>query len=103
MKPHYLTPLFSPRNDAVIGASDTPGSVGRRCCQPAGGNFRQAGPVNLNHASSAALPPPVMRLIEGPIDGGGEHGVARSRPSSSWQKVSAIWRDFSDSEDVGAR
>ena len=29
MKPHYLTPLFSPRNVAVIGASDTPGSVGQ--------------------------------------------------------------------------
>ena len=29
MRPHYLTSLFSPRNVAVVGASDTPGSIGQ--------------------------------------------------------------------------
>ena len=28
MKPHYLAPLFDPRSIAVIGASETLGSVG---------------------------------------------------------------------------
>ena len=51
MKPHYLTPLFAPRTVAVIGASDTPGSVGQAVFANllAGGYQGKLYPVNLNH------------------------------------------------------
>lgn len=50
MKPHYLTLLFSPRNVAVIGASDTPGSIGQSVfANLLTGNFQgRLFPVNPN-------------------------------------------------------
>ena len=51
MKPHYLTSLFSPRNVAIVGASDTPGSIGQAVfANLLAGNFQgKLYPVNLNH------------------------------------------------------
>ena len=58
MKPHYLTPLFSPRNVAVVGASDTPGSVGQAIfANLLAGNFQgKLYPVNLHHRVVGGIP-----------------------------------------------
>jgi acetyltransferase len=51
MKQHYLTPLFDPRSVAVIGASETKGSVGRQVWMSirAGGFKGKLFPINLKH------------------------------------------------------
>lgn len=71
MKPHYLTPLLSPKHIAVIGASETPGSVGQAVFTNlmAGGFKGKLYPVNLNHrvvGGMAAVSS--VRSIEGPVD-----------------------------------
>lgn len=71
MKPHYLTSLFSPRNVAVVGASDTPGSIGQAVfANLLTGNFQgKLFPVNLNHkVVGGVAAQPSVRLIEPPID-----------------------------------
>ncbi|WP_028537242.1 GNAT family N-acetyltransferase [Paludibacterium yongneupense] len=71
MKPHYLTPLFSPRNVAVVGASDTPGSIGQAVfANLLAGNFQgHLYPVNLNHkVVGGMLAQSSVRAIEGPLD-----------------------------------
>jgi acetyltransferase len=59
MRPHYLTPLFSPRTVAVVGASDTPGSIGQAVfANLLAGNFQgKLFPVNLNHKVVGAFLP----------------------------------------------
>lgn len=51
MKQHYLTPLFDPRSVAVIGASETKGSVGQQVWSNlrSGGFTGKCYPVNLKH------------------------------------------------------
>ncbi|WP_410497882.1 GNAT family N-acetyltransferase [Chitinibacter sp. S2-10] len=58
MKAHYLTPLFDPRAIAVIGGSETPGSVGEKVMR----NLLELAysgkvfPVNLRHDTVFGLP-----------------------------------------------
>ena len=71
MKPHYLTPLLSPKTVAVIGASETPGSVGQAVFANllAGGFKGRLYPVNLNHRVVGGMPAvSSVRSIEAPID-----------------------------------
>lgn len=46
---HTLDPLFAPRSIAVIGASETPGSVGRALVQNLQSWGRPVYPVNPHH------------------------------------------------------
>ncbi|MDC7700816.1 bifunctional acetate--CoA ligase family protein/GNAT family N-acetyltransferase [Vogesella indigofera] len=109
MKPHYLTPLFSPRNVAVIGASDTPGSVGQAVfANLLAGNFQgKLYPVNLNHRIVGGIAAtPSVRLIEGPIDLAVVTTALRGLPAivkdcgKKGVKAILLAKDFSDSEDV---
>lgn len=71
MKPHYLTPLLAPRNVAVVGASDTPGSIGQAVFSNLlAGNFQgKLFPVNLNHKVVAGLDAVAsVRQIDGAVD-----------------------------------
>ena len=58
MRSHYLTPLFAPRNIAIIGASDTPGSLGQSVfANLLAGNFKgKLFPVNLHHTVIGGKP-----------------------------------------------
>lgn len=107
MKPHYLTPLFSPRNVAVIGASDTPGSVGQAVfANLLAGNFQgKLYPVNLNHRVVGGIPSvPSVRQIEGPIDLAVVTTALRGLPGivkdcgKKGVKAILLAKDFSDSE-----
>lgn len=51
MKPHYLHPLFSPNHIAVVGASDTSGSIGQVLFANllAGGFQGKITPINIRH------------------------------------------------------
>ena len=109
MKPHYLTPLFSPRNVAVIGASDTPGSVGQAVfANLLAGNFQgKLYPVNLQHRIVGGIAATQsVRQIEGPVDLAVITVALRSLPSivkecgKKGVKAILLAKDFSDSEDV---
>ncbi|WP_028449270.1 bifunctional acetate--CoA ligase family protein/GNAT family N-acetyltransferase [Chitinibacter tainanensis] len=58
MKAHYLAALFDPRSIAVVGGSETPGSVGekvmRNLCES--GYTGKVYPVNLRHQTVFGLP-----------------------------------------------
>lgn len=71
MKPHYLTPLFAPRSVAVIGASDTPGSIGQAVfANLLAGNFQgRLFAVNPNHQVVGGMPAVAsLRQINEPVD-----------------------------------
>ncbi|QLI82360.1 bifunctional acetate--CoA ligase family protein/GNAT family N-acetyltransferase [Chitinibacter fontanus] len=57
MKPHYLAPLFDPRVIAVIGGSETPGSVGEKVMRNLvdSGYTGKVFPVNLRHQTVFGL------------------------------------------------
>lgn len=107
MKPHYLTPLFSPRNVAVVGASDTPGSVGQAIfANLLAGNFQgKLYPVNLHHRVVGGIPAYTsVRLIEGPVDMVVVTTALRSLPAivkdcgKKGVKGILLAKDFGDSE-----
>lgn len=109
MKPHYLTPLFSPRNVAVIGASDTPGSIGQSVfANLLAGNFQgKLFPVNLNHKVVGGIPAvPSVRLLEVPIDLAVVTTAIRSLPAimkdcgKSGVKAVLLAKEFADSEQL---
>lgn len=108
MKPHYLTALFSPRNVAVVGASDTPGSVGQAVfANLLAGNFQgKLYPVNLNHKVVGGIPAqPSVKLIEGPVDMAVVTTALRSLPAivkdcgKKGVKGILLAKDFADSEE----
>ncbi|MFW9609853.1 MAG: GNAT family N-acetyltransferase [Aquaspirillum sp.] len=71
MKPHYLTPLFAPKAVAVVGASDTAGSIGQAIFSNilVSGYKGKLYPVNLNRKLVAGIAAvSSVRMIEGPVD-----------------------------------
>ena len=107
MKPHYLTALFSPRNVAVIGASDTPGSIGQAVfANLLAGNFQgKLYPVNLNHKVVGGVAAyQSVRQIEAPVDLAVVTTAVRSLPAimrdCGKQGVKAVLlaKEFGDSE-----
>lgn len=109
MKPHYLTTLFSPRNVAVIGASDTPGSIGQAVfANLLSGNFQgKLFPVNLNHkVVGGVVAQPSVRLIEAPIDLAVVTTALRTLPAimrdcgKKGVKAVLLAKEFSDSEQL---
>ncbi|MBM5571383.1 MULTISPECIES: bifunctional acetate--CoA ligase family protein/GNAT family N-acetyltransferase [Deefgea] len=71
MKAHYLAPLFDPRSIAVIGASETVGSVGCSVMQNLieGGFTGALHAVNLRHSTVFGLPAvKTVSKITTPID-----------------------------------
>ncbi|MBV8679233.1 MAG: bifunctional acetate--CoA ligase family protein/GNAT family N-acetyltransferase [Aquitalea sp.] len=109
MRPHYLTPLFSPRNVAVVGASDTPGSIGQAVfANLLAGNFQgKLFPVNLNHKVVGGIPAvPSVRLIEPAIDMAVVCTAIRTLPAiikdcgKKGIKAVLLAKEFSDSEQL---
>ncbi|KZE32832.1 bifunctional acetate--CoA ligase family protein/GNAT family N-acetyltransferase [Crenobacter luteus] len=106
MKPHYLTPLFSPRSVAVIGASDTPGSVGQAVFTSlVAGNFQgKLYPVNLNRKVVGGFPAYAsVRQIDAAIDLAVVATPIRALPAVMREcgrhgvKTMLLAKDFSDS------
>ena len=58
MKPHHLTSLFNPQSIAVIGASDSPASVGQIVLANllSGQYLGKLYPVNLKHKMIGGVP-----------------------------------------------
>lgn len=109
MKPHYLTSLFSPRTVAVVGASDTPGSIGQAVfANLLAGNFQgKLFPVNLNHKVVGGIPAvPSVRLIEPAVDMAVVCTAIRSLPAiikdcgKKGIKAVLLAKEFSDSEQL---
>ncbi len=109
MRPHYLTSLFSPRNVAVVGASDTPGSIGQAVfANLLAGNFQgKLFPVNLNHKVVGGIPAvPSVRLIEPAIDMAVVCTAIRTLPAiikdcgKKGIKAVLLAKEFSDSEQL---
>lgn len=109
MKPHYLTPLFSPRTVAVVGASDTPGSIGQAVfANLLAGNFQgKLFPVNLNHKVVGGIPAvPSVRLIEPAVDMAVVCTAIRTLPAiikdcgKKGIKAVLLAKEFSDSEQL---
>ncbi|MBA4708222.1 bifunctional acetate--CoA ligase family protein/GNAT family N-acetyltransferase [Aquitalea aquatica] len=109
MRPHYLTSLFSPRNVAVVGASDTPGSIGQAVfANLLAGNFQgKLFPVNLNHKVVGGIPSvPSVRLIEAAIDMAVVCTAIRTLPAiikdcgKKGIKAVLLAKEFSDSEQL---
>ncbi|NWK78332.1 bifunctional acetate--CoA ligase family protein/GNAT family N-acetyltransferase [Aquitalea sp. LB_tupeE] len=109
MKPHYLTPLFSPRTVAVVGASDTPGSIGQAVfANLLAGNFQgKLFPVNLNHKVVGGIPAvPSVRLIEPAVDMAVICTAIRTLPAiikdcgKKGIKAVLLAKEFSDSEQL---
>lgn len=107
MKPHYLAPLFSPRNVAVVGASDKPGSVGQAVfANLLAGNFQgKLYPVNLRHRLVGGIPATQqVRQIEGPVDLAVVTTALRQLPEivkdcgKKGVKAILLAKDFADSE-----
>ncbi|MDF0604233.1 bifunctional acetate--CoA ligase family protein/GNAT family N-acetyltransferase [Neisseriaceae bacterium TC5R-5] len=107
MKPHYLTSLFSPRNVAVIGASDTPGSIGQAVfANLLAANFQgKLFPVNLRRqvvGGVAAVA--TVNQIEEPIELAVVVTAIRSLPSilkecgKKGVKAVLLSKQFADSE-----
>ncbi|TIC82078.1 bifunctional acetate--CoA ligase family protein/GNAT family N-acetyltransferase [Crenobacter intestini] len=108
MKPHYLTPLFSPRSVAVVGASDTPGSVGQAVfANLLAGNFQgKLYPVNLNHKTVGGVPATAsVRQIEAPIELAIVTTALRTLPAimrdcgKKGVQAMLLAKEFSDSEE----
>lgn len=109
MRPHYLTPLFSPRTVAVVGASDTPGSIGQAVfANLLAGNFQgKLFPVNLNHKVVGGIPAvPSVRLIEPAVDMAVVCTAIRTLPAiikdcgKKGIKAVLLAKEFSDSEQL---
>ncbi|MDN0076540.1 bifunctional acetate--CoA ligase family protein/GNAT family N-acetyltransferase [Crenobacter sp. SG2303] len=109
MKPHYLTPLFSPRNVAVIGASDTPGSLGQAVfANLLAGNFQgKLFPVNLNRRMvGGKMAFSSVRLIAEPVDLAVVVTALRTLPAvmrdcgKKGVKAVLLGKDFSDSDEL---
>ncbi len=109
MKPHYLTPLFSPRHVAVVGASDKPGSIGQAVfANLLAGNFQgKLYPVNLNHKVVAGMTAqPSVKLIEGPVDLAVVTTALRALPAimkdcgKKGVRAVLLAKEFSDSEQL---
>jgi acetyltransferase len=109
MKPHYLTSLFSPRNVAVIGASDTPGSIGQAVfANLLAGNFQgMLFPVNLNHkvVGGIAAQPSILQ-VDAPIDLAVVTTAMRALPGimrdcgEKGVRAVLLAKEFSDSEQL---
>ncbi|AXK39451.1 bifunctional acetate--CoA ligase family protein/GNAT family N-acetyltransferase [Crenobacter cavernae] len=106
MKPHYLTPLFSPRSVAVIGASDTPASIGQAVfANLLAGNFQgKLYPVNLNRKVVGGMTAYAsVRQIDAPLDLAVVATPIRALPAIMKDcgrhgvKTMLIAKDFSDS------
>jgi acetyltransferase len=109
MKPHYLTQLFAPRSVAVIGASDTPGSVGQAVfANLLAGNFQgKLYAVNTNHTLVGGLPAvPSVRQIEAEVDLAVVTTAIRTLPAimkdcgKKGIKAMLLAKDFSDSNPL---
>ncbi|BEV72106.1 MULTISPECIES: bifunctional acetate--CoA ligase family protein/GNAT family N-acetyltransferase [unclassified Paludibacterium] len=109
MKPHYLTSLFSPRNVAVVGASDTPGSIGQAVfANLLTGNFQgKLFPVNLNHKVVGGVPAhQSVRQIEAPLDMAVVTTALRTLPAimrdcgKKGIKAVLLAKEFSDAEQL---
>ncbi|MCP9758124.1 GNAT family N-acetyltransferase [Aquitalea sp. S1-19] len=109
MKPHYLTSLFSPRSVAVIGASDTPGSVGQAVfANLLAGNFQgKLYPVNLNHKTVGGIAAVAsVRQIEPDVELAVVTTPLRSLPAimkdcgKKGVKAMLLAKEFSDSEQI---
>ncbi|WP_199153116.1 bifunctional acetate--CoA ligase family protein/GNAT family N-acetyltransferase [Chromobacterium sp. ASV23] len=109
MRPHYLTPLFSPRTVAVVGASDRPGSIGQAVfANLLAGSFQgKLFPVNLNHKVVGGIPAvSSVRQIEEPIDLAVVATAIRSLPGivkdcgKKGVKAVLLAKEFSDSEQL---
>lgn len=105
MKPHYLTPLFLPKAVAVIGASDTTGSIGQMVFSNIllGGFKGKLYPVNINRKLVAGVPAVAsIGLIEEPVDLAVFTTPVRTWPSlirdcaKQGVKVVLLAKDFSD-------
>lgn len=71
MKPHYLHPLFSPKHIAVVGASDTSGSIGQILFANllTGGFQGKITPINIRHDMVGGLKAyPKLRDVPEQID-----------------------------------
>ncbi|WP_035053352.1 bifunctional acetate--CoA ligase family protein/GNAT family N-acetyltransferase [Andreprevotia chitinilytica] len=74
MKKHYLTPLFDPKTVAVIGASETPGTVGTTVFANLveagfGGGTSKLYPVNLKRSAVLGVPAfKTVAKIKAPVD-----------------------------------
>ena len=109
MRPHYLTPLFSPRSVAVVGASDTPGSIGQAVfANLLAGNFQgKLFPVNLNHKVVAGIPAVAsVRQINEPVDIAVVVTATRTLPAimkdcgKKGIKAVLLAKEFADSEQL---
>ncbi len=109
MKPHYLTPLFAPRTVAVIGASDTPGSVGQAVFANllAGGYQGKLYPVNLNHRVVGGIAAvPNVKMLEPEIDLAVVTTAIRSLPgvmkdcAKKGVKAVLLTREFADTDEL---
>ena len=109
MKPHYLTSLFSPRAVAVVGASDTPGSIGQAVfASLLAGNFQgKLFPVNLNHKVVGGMRAvPSVRLIEGEVELAVVTTALRTLPAilrdcgKKGVKAVLLAKEFADSEQL---
>ena len=109
MKPHYLTPLFAPRTVAVIGASDTPGSVGQAVFANllAGGYQGKLYPVNLNHRVVGGIAAvPNVKMLEVDIDLAVVTTAIRSLPgvmkdcAKKGVKAVLLTREFADTDEL---
>ncbi|MBV8649185.1 bifunctional acetate--CoA ligase family protein/GNAT family N-acetyltransferase [Paludibacterium sp.] len=109
MKPHYLTSLFSPRNVAVVGASDTPGSIGQAVfANLLAGNFQgKLFPVNLNHKVVGGVQAQQsVRQIEAPLDLAVVTTALRTLPAilrdcgKKGVKAVLLAKEFADTEQM---
>lgn len=109
MKPHYLTSLFSPRNVAVVGASDKPGSIGQAVfANLLVGNFQgKLFPVNINHKVVAGIESvSSVRHIEPVVDLVVVCTAIRTLPAimkdcgKKQVKAVLLAKEFSDSEQL---
>ncbi|MFB9156141.1 bifunctional acetate--CoA ligase family protein/GNAT family N-acetyltransferase [Chromobacterium violaceum] len=109
MRPHYLTPLFSPRTVAVVGASDRPGSIGQAVfANLLASSFQgKLFPVNLNHKVVGGMPAVAsVRQIEEPVDLAVVVTAIRSLPAvvkdcgKKGVKAVLLAKEFSDSEQL---
>lgn len=111
MKPHYLTPIFSPRSIAVVGASDSPGSVGQAVFANLliGGFKGKIYPINLNRKVVGGIAAASsVRAIEDVVDLVVITTAVRTWPSvfkdcgKKGVKAILLAKEFSDSDPLEA-
>ncbi len=109
MKPHYLTPLLAPRTVAIIGASDTPGSIGQTVFSNlmAGGYQGKLYPVNLNRRVVGGMGAVAnIKMLEVEIDLAVITTAIRSLPgvmkdcAKKGVKAVLLTREFSDADPL---